>query len=207
MESKTLTAHVRTERKKASRKLRKEGKIPAVIYGREINLPIYVDEHEFNTKFHVISENTIITLKTDGEDHDVLVKDYQEDVIKGKIIHIDFYAIEKGKLLRTHVPVELTGAPEGVKLGGILETLLHEVEIECLPKDLPDKFVIDISDLGVGDSVHVSDIPVEGDIKIVTPDEQVVCTIALARAEKVAVEGEEEVEEEAEVSAETESEE
>ncbi len=196
MESKTLTAFVREERKKAAKRLRREGKIPAVVYGKDVNLPIYVDEHEFNTKFHTISENAIINLKMNGEERDVLVKDYQEDIIKGKILHIDFYAIERGKTLRTHVPIEFIGTAEGVKLGGILETLLHEVEVECLPKDLPDKFEVDISALGVGDSLHVSDIKVEGNIRIITPEEQVICTIAHARAEKAAIE--EEVTEEGE---------
>ncbi len=206
MESKTLTAFVREERKKATKRLRREGKIPAVVYGKDVNLPVYVDEHEFNTKFHTISENTIINLKMNGEDRDVLVKDYQEDIIKGRILHIDFYAIERGKTLRTHVPVELVGTAEGVKLGGILETLLHEIEVECLPKDLPDKFELDVTSLGVGDSLHVSDIKVGDNIKIITPGEQVICTIAHARAEKAAVE--EEVTEEAEgVTEETEAEE
>ena len=125
---------------------------------------------------------------------DVLIKDYQEDLLKGRIIHIDFYEIEKGKLLKTRVPVHLEGTAIGVKEGGVLEHLLHEIDVECLPKDLPKSFQIDISDLKAHHSIHIKDIEAIEGVKILNPLDQVVCLIEV----KAAVEEEvEEVEEEA----------
>jgi large subunit ribosomal protein L25 len=201
MEQKTLAFTLRKETKKGpSRRLRRVGKIPSIVYGHNEPICIAVDEHEFNTKFKTISESTIITLKSDERSYDVLVKDYQEDTIRGKIVHIDFYEIEKGKLLKTYVPVHLSGAPVGVKEGGLLETVTHELEIECLPKNLPEEIVIDISSLGVGHSIHVADIPTLDDVKYLAASDQVVCTITHKRVEEVVAE-EEEIEEEVEEEA------
>ena len=175
MQQKTLIGSVRTALKKAkTRKLRRMGKIPAVVYGHTAPQQIYIDENEFNKKFHVISENIIIKLTTDGTSRDVLVKDFQEDPISKRILHIDFYEIEKGKILRTHVPIHFEGTPEGVKLGGIIEVLLHELEVECLPKDLPETISHDITELTVGDSIHVSELRTPEGIRILNSPDQVV---------------------------------
>ncbi len=183
MEQKTLAGFGRTSTRKGdNRKLRAEGKIPAVIYGHNEPVSISVETREFEKKFHSVSENTIITVSVDGgKDYDVLVKDYQEDMLRHKIMHIDFFEIERGKALKTHVPVHLEGVPKGVKEGGIVETVLHEVEIECLPKDIPSDFKLDVSDLGVGDSLHVSDIPVAGSVKMLSPAEQSIVVITTAK--------------------------
>lgn len=196
MERKTLNVSERTElRKAASRRARKEGKIPAVIYGSKNAANISVDAHEFNKKFHTISENTIINLKSDGQAWDVLVKAYQEDIISGDILHIDFYEIEQGKMLKTHVPVHTTGTPPGVKEGGVLEQRLHELEIECVPKDLPETVVVDVSGLTLGDSIHVSDIPAMEGVNVLNLPEQVVVVISTPKMEieeeEEAAEGEE----------------
>ncbi|NOY09168.1 MAG: 50S ribosomal protein L25 [Spirochaetes bacterium] len=194
MESKTLLGFSRTKQKKnAARRLRREGKIPAIIYGHEGNFPIFVNEHEFIAKFQKLSENTIINIKTGNKERDVLVKDYQEDITTGKILHIDFYEIERGKTLKTRVPVVFTGTSPGVKIGGVFETLLHEIEIECLPKDLPEKIEVDIGSLDIGDAVHVDDIELERDVKVLNAGDQVICTISHARVEEVKEEEEEEI--------------
>jgi large subunit ribosomal protein L25 len=196
MEQKTLAFTLREKLKKGpSGRLRRTGKIPSVIYGQNEPVAIVVDEHEFNTKFKIVSESTIITLQSDQNSYDVLVKDYQEDILKGKIIHIDFYEVEKGKLLKTHLPVHFSGTPVGVKEGGLLETVTHVLEIECLPKDLPSEVVIDINDLEVGHSLHVSDVPAIEGVKYLAADEQVICTITRKKAEEEIAE--EEIEEEA----------
>lgn len=184
MERKTLNVTERTElRTSASRRARKNGMIPAVVYGSVHPANITVDAHEFNKKFHTISENTIINLKSDGQQWDVLVKDYQEDIISGDILHIDFYEIEKGKSLKTHVPVHTTGTPPGVKEGGVLEQRLHEFEIECMPEDLPETLVIDVSHLSIGDSIHVSDIPAPEGVNVLNLPEQVVVVISTPKME------------------------
>jgi large subunit ribosomal protein L25 len=193
MEQKTLSGTVRKElRKKPARRLRKEGKIPAIIYGHTGSHAITVDEHEFNTKFHTVSENTIITLSTEDGSYDVLVKDFQENTLTGRILHIDFYEIERGKTLKTHVPVHLEGVAPGIREGGILEHRLHELEVECLPKDLPEDIVIDISGLSIGNTIHVSEIETPEGVKILDMDDNVIVTISHKKAEEVVEEEEEE---------------
>jgi len=196
MEEKTLEILLKSKNtKRENRRLRREGKIPAVIYGNTDTKGIIIDEHEFNSKFPVISENIIINLKGDSSAHDVLIKDYQENIITGRVQHIDFYEIERGKILKTHAPVHLKGTPIGVMEGGMLETLIHELEVECLPKDLPEEFSIDISALAVGDSIHVRNIEPSEGVRIITSHDQVVCLVEYRRAEEVAEVAEEEVEE------------
>jgi large subunit ribosomal protein L25 len=185
MEQKTLSATDRQGTGKGpARRLRRDGKIPAVIYGHSEPKSIAVDAHEFATKFHAVSESTIIRLELDRQSHDVLIRDFQEDSINGKIIHIDFLEIERGKVLRTNVGVHLTGTPVGVREGGLLESFVHEVEVECLPKDLPERLVIDITELMLGHSIHVRDIQTPEGVKILNPTDQVVCTVAHKRVEE-----------------------
>jgi large subunit ribosomal protein L25 len=196
MEEKTLTILLKSKNtKRENRRLRREGKIPAVIYGKTDSQGIIIDEREFNTKFPVISESIIINLKSDSGEHDVLIKDYQENIITGRVQHIDFYEIERGKILRTHAPVHLQGTSIGVREGGVLDTLIHELEVECLPKDLPEEILIDISALEVGDSIHVRDIEQPERVRIITSQDQVICIIEHRRVEEVAEVVEEEVEE------------
>lgn len=184
MEQKTLSAEKRTEiRKGVNSQLRRKGKIPAIIYGQMKATPIAIDEKEFATKFRTVSENTIIILSVDGEPHDVLVKDYQEDLLSGKIVHIDFYAIEKGKLLRSRVPVKLAGSAKGAKEGGIVESHVHELEVECLPKDLPGEITVDITNLDIGHAVHIRDLPIPEGVKFLNNPDQVVVSITHAKAE------------------------
>ena len=192
MERQTLEAYNRTELKKgASNRLRRQGWIPAVIYGSHEPKTVSVPQNEFEKKFHSVSENTIITLKLGKEKHDVLVKDYQEDTIRGFITHIDFYEIEKGKVLRTNIPVHVNGTPAGVKEGGLLEERLHEIEVECVPADIPEYFELDIAVLQVGDALHVSDLPDLEGVKVLNSEEQTIALVAMTREEV-----EEEVEEE-----------
>lgn len=187
MEQKVISFNIRNERKKGPvKRLRKQGIIPSVIYGHHEPVAISINRKEFYNNFKTVSESTIITLKSKNNSYDVLVKDFQEDVLKDEITHIDFFEIERGKTLKTHVPVHLTGTSIGVREGGVLEALTHEIEIECLPKDLPHDISIDITRLNIGDSIHVSDIEgIEG-VKFITPNEHVICTIAKKAAEIVA---------------------
>ena len=184
MEQKTLTANARKVFGSAdSRRQRRDGKIPAVIYGHGEPVGLLIDAHEFNTKFITVSESTIINLQLDGENHDVLIRDYQEDTISGAITHVDFYEIERGKTLRTNVGLHLTGAAVGIREGGILESFVHELEVECLPKDLPGSIDVDITDLELGHSIHVRDLAVPSGVQILNSTDQVICTIAHKRAE------------------------
>jgi large subunit ribosomal protein L25 len=194
MEPKKLNVQLRTDRRKtASGRLRRGGKIPAIVYGHTEPLAISVDAHEFRTAFRRITENTVVQLTMPEGVHEVLVKDFQQDHLTGRIVHLDFYEFEKGKALKTRVPIQLTGAPAGVKEGGILETLMRELEVECLPKDLPEIITLDISELALNHSIHVRDLPLAEGVKPLNSLEQVVCVVAVRKAEeepKPAVEGE-----------------
>jgi large subunit ribosomal protein L25 len=196
METKKLSAQTRTEkRKSAAGRLRRAGRIPAVIYGDIDPMVISIDAREFRTTFKRISENTIIELKLPEGAHEVLVKDYQKDNLTGEVLHIDFYEFKKGVALRTRVPLRMTGNPIGVKEGGILEILLHHLEVECLPKDLPEEIVLDIAELMLGHSIHVKEVSIPEGVRAVASPDQVVCIVAHRKAEEeaapaVAAEGE-----------------
>jgi large subunit ribosomal protein L25 len=192
MERQTLQAFERKELKKgAARRLRREGKIPGIIYGSHVPKPVAVLHREFEKKFHTVSENTIITLELGKETHDVLVKDYQEDIIKGLITHIDFYEIEKGKVLRTNIPVEIVGLAPGVKEGGLIEERLHEIEVECLPRDIPESFKVDVSSMEIGDTIHVGELEVPAGVRILSMTDQVLVTVTTQKEVLEPEEGEE----------------
>ena len=195
MEPKKLNVQLRTDRRKtASGRLRRGGKIPAIVYGHTEPLAITVDAHEFRTAFRRITENTVVQLTMPEGVHEVLVKDFQQDHLTGRIVHLDFYEFEKGKALKTRVPIHLTGAPVGVKEGGILETLMRELEVECLPKDLPEEITLDISELGLDRAMHVRDLTLPANVRTLQTPDQVVCLVAHRKAEEevapAAVEGE-----------------
>jgi large subunit ribosomal protein L25 len=192
MEQKTLAA---TDRQASGKgpagRLRRRGMIPAVLYGQKDPKSIAVDGHEFATKFHAVSESTIIRLELDKHSHDVLIRDFQEDSVTGQITHIDFFEIERGKVLRTHVGLQLTGTPVGVREGGVMESFVHEIEVECLPKDLPEHLVVDITGLALGHSLHIRDVGAPEGVKMLNPADQVVCMVAHKRAEEKPEEAEE----------------
>jgi large subunit ribosomal protein L25 len=167
--------------------------IPAIIYGHSAPVAISVPSNEFEKKYHTLSESTIITIKVDGKDYDVLIKDYQENTMRGEITHLDFYEIERGKKLRTNVPLHTEGTAKGIKEGGILDVAMHDVEIECLPKDIPSQLIVNIEGMEIGDSRHVSDVAVpEGVVILSSPDLLTVSiTTAKIEVEETETEGEE----------------
>ncbi len=193
MQQKTLAGETRTDLKKgASRRLRKTGRIPAVIYGHNPPKTVSVDSVEFFKQFRHSSLNSIITLKVGSETYDVLVKDYQEDLLSGDLLHVDFFEIEQGKTLRTQTVIHLTGDAAGVKEGGVLQNPLHELDIECLPKDIPESITIDVSGLEIGDAIHVSDVDAPEGVSILNTPEQVIVQVTHVR-EEVEEEEEEDV--------------
>jgi large subunit ribosomal protein L25 len=196
MEQKTLSAAARSELKTAAaRRLRRMGKIPAVIYGHRDPVTVTIDAQDFSREFKVISESQIVRITVDGESYDALIKDYQEDILTGRVEHIDFFEIEANKLLRANIMIHLSGSAIGAREGGIVEQPLHEVEVECLPRNLPEPFEVNISGLGIGDSVHVADLVAPEDVRILTNEDQVIVLVAAARAEPTEDEEEAEGEE------------
>jgi large subunit ribosomal protein L25 len=195
MEAKKLKVEARQGAGKGvASRLRSAGKIPAVVYGHTVPTTISVDAREFRNAFRRITQNTIVELQMADGVHEVLVKDYQRDHLTGQVLHIDFYEFERGKSLRTRVPVRLIGNPVGVKEGGILEILLHQLEVECLPKDLPEEITLDISELALDRAMHVNNLALPEGVKSMQASDQVVCLVAHRKAEEevapAAVEGE-----------------
>jgi large subunit ribosomal protein L25 len=184
MEQKTLNAESRARLGKGeSGRLKRRGRIPAVIYGHQEPLAVSIDAREFDTKFHHISESTIIRLAVGGQEREVLIRDFQEDAVGGQVTHVDFYEVDKNRHLRTNVRVELTGAPVGVKEGGLLEHFVHEVEVECLPASLPEKILLDVNELRLGKSLHVRELPPVEGVRFLNSPEQVVCAVVHKRVE------------------------
>jgi large subunit ribosomal protein L25 len=170
-----------------SRRIRKSGRIPAVIYGRSgKSVSIDLDAVEFVKGTKGISESTIVKVELGDKSYDAFVKDTQRNIIDGNILHIDFYEVESGVALRAKVSLIFNGNPIGVRDGGMLETPLHEIEIECLPKDLPERIDIDISNLKANQSMHVRDIPLAPGIKLHTNPDQVFALVKFAKVEVVA---------------------
>ena len=209
MESKVLKATLRDKTGKGpARRYRMQGLIPAIMYGYKGNTTIAVKKSDFESVFEEIGEHSIITLNLNDEKKvNVIVKDYQIDPVKKNLIHLDFLEIETGKELRTEVPLKILGESKGVKKGGILEEFLREVEVECLPKDLPEFIELDVSDLDLGDSFHVSDLKVKEGVKILDSPDQVVLTIGVPSKVVTAAEEEAAEEEAVEEKAEEEGEE
>lgn len=181
-----------TSGKGQARALRRSGRIPAVVYGHSEPISFSVEAREFHKEFHTVSESQLITLKLEKDERTVLIKDYSEDITNGEILHIDFFEVEAGKKLNTRIAVELIGSPVGVREGGILEHTLYEVDIECLPKDIPEHLTVDVSHLNQGDSIHISDISVPEDVVILNSEDQTVASVTTPRAVVEEEEGEEE---------------
>ncbi|AEJ18946.1 50S ribosomal protein L25 [Gracilinema caldarium] len=168
-------------------RLRRNGKIPAVVYGRSGQaMSIVLDALDFGRKIKGVSESTLLNLSIDGAQHEVFIKDTQRDIFKGSFIHVDFYEVEKGKTVHAKVPVRVIGTAEGVRLGGILEAPLHELEVECLPKDLPEHIDIDVTNLKANEALHVRDLKLASEIRVLTNPEQVVALVKFAKAEAAA---------------------
>jgi large subunit ribosomal protein L25 len=180
-----LTARNRIDKGSgAARRIRRTGRIPAVLYGRSgQSLSIDLDALEFINGIKNISESTIVKVDVDGKPYEAFVKDTQRNIQDGNILHVDFYEVESGVALRARVQVHIQGNPIGVREGGILEFPLHEVEVECLPKDLPERIDVDVSELKVNQSIHVRDLALGDGVRLITGSDQVVALVKFAKAE------------------------
>ena len=169
-----------------ARRIRRAGRIPGVIYGRTgQSISIDLDAKEFAAGIKNISASTIVNVDIEGESHDAFVKDTQRVIRDGSILHGDFYEVEAGVALRTKVSVHTPGNPIGIRDGGILELPLHEIEVECLPKDLPERIVVDIAGLHVNQSIHVRDLAIGENVRLISPADQVIALVKFARDEAV----------------------
>ena len=188
--------------KEIAKKIRREKSIPAIVYGKDLNIPIKIPHQSMKVLKSIrFSESVVIDMEIINgekkENYSVIIKDIQYHPLTEEIIHLDFMRVSLEEKIRVHVPIVLKGEPKGVKLGGTLEQILREIEIEALPLDIPEKIEIDVSDLDIGDSLHVRDVKVSEKLKIITPLEETIATV-VTKEEEV-VEATEEAEQEPEV--------
>jgi large subunit ribosomal protein L25 len=170
--------------KNDARRLRQTGMIPAVVYGAgQESLAIAVDPKQMNRILHSESgHNSIFDLSLDGKSAKVMIVDWQYEPIKGALLHVDLKRIAMDKVLRVRVPVVLKGEAPGVKTqGGILEQILRELEIECLPADIPGHIDADVSQLMFGQVIRVSDLPHAGKLKFLTDEGQSVAHVVAVK--------------------------
>jgi large subunit ribosomal protein L25 len=180
--------------------LRREGMLPAVVYGHNIDsIPITLDMREANRSLERLSPSALVIVDIDGEQHYTLVRDKQRNPVKRSIIHIDFQAVSLTEKVRSNVNIKLVGEPPAIEnYLGILVPSLEQLSIECLPKDLPNRIDVDVSGLEeIGDSLLVKDIIAPDGVEILSDLEDVVAVIiaqAAEEVEEVEVEEEEELE-------------
>lgn len=180
-----LTVEKRDTSKKAAH-IRREGFVPAVIYGRsEESTPISVSRRDFEKLYKTAGSSTVITLTGLGSDKDALIQDVEFHAVSGEPLHADFYAIEKGQTVTVSVPLEFDGVSPAVKdLGGILTKVMHELEMEVQPKDLPQAINVDISALKtLEDKIFVGDLKLPSSAKISIPMDEVVAMVSVAKEE------------------------
>lgn len=175
----TLQVEPRAEKGKQLAKVRKAGKVPAVVYGpKHATESISVDERAFAKTLKEAGESTIVTLTGLSGDIDVLVYDVAFDPEKGTYTHVDFYAVDKDRVLTTEIPLEFEGEAPAVKLGGVLTKVLHGVEVTCKPSDLPSHFSVDVSSLVDFESqIQVKDLQVGSGVTIENDPEEVIALV------------------------------
>lgn len=157
-----LKAEQRSETgRSAARKLKAKGVIPAVVYGgKDKPQPLQVSARDVNAMLsHASGENILVELEMASGNKTALIQEIQHSPIGGTVLHIDFHAVSMDETIHADVPLEATGMANGVKnFGGLLEQSLRSLSIECLPRDLPDRITVDVSELNIGDAIHVRDI-------------------------------------------------
>lgn len=158
-----LKAERRSETgRSAARKLKARGIVPAVVYGaKDKPQPLQISARDISLMLsHATGENILVELEIDGDSGKLaMVQEVQHSPVGGAILHVDFHAVSMDEKVHAEVPVESSGVATGVKnFGGLLEQALRFIAVECLPRDLPDRITVDISELNIGDSIHVRDI-------------------------------------------------
>ncbi len=186
----TVTAETRSGRgKNEARRLRATGSAPGVLYGvSDTSVPVAVNPKEIG---RILSSktghNTIFNLAVaGGETTPVMVVDWQSDPVKNHLLHVDLKRIDLNERISVKIPVHTTGEPSGVKLqGGLHELITREVEIECLPDEIPEEFTVDVSELMIGQSIRASALPMTGSMKLVSTPEAVISHVVAMKAEVV----------------------
>jgi large subunit ribosomal protein L25 len=180
--------------KGVARKLRAQGRVPAVIYGHgEETRKLTIDAHDLSRLFaRVHVENTIIELTIEGEKAGVkaLIREVQKHAFRDDIVHVDFYQIHAGERVNVEIPIRLRGNAPGVKIGGIMQQTLNDLEIRCLPDQIPEVIYADVSSLDIGEGIHVRDLDLPEGVEPLVDLDRTVCTVVPPTV-SAAAEGEE----------------
>ena len=186
MASANLSGSVRDNGGKGvARSLRSSGRIPAVIYGHGRDpQPLSIDTRELEKLLsHISAENTVIDLNVDGRSSRTLIREIQRHPFKRQILHVDFQELVAGEKVIVRVPVILMGVPAGVRMdGGVLDQTLRELEVEVDPANIPNHIEVDVTELHIGSSVHVSDITLPEGVEVVGDEDASVCVVSAPRA-------------------------
>jgi large subunit ribosomal protein L25 len=185
-----LEATPRAERgKNAARRLRAQGLVPVTVYGGGQEAAAgTINKREFAALVRAHGRHAIFTLNLDGASSPVKIADLQADPVKGTLVHLDFMRLSMTERSTFEVTIKVVGEPEGVKMGGgILDVVLHAIDIRCLPGDLPAHIEVDVTPLGIGQNVRVGDLKLDADkIEVLTDAEQVIATVVAPRVEEEA---------------------
>jgi large subunit ribosomal protein L25 len=187
MEKVVIEASERKVTGKQVRALRREGKLPGVLYGHNFkSLAISMDLREASKALASVSSSSIINIHVDGKEHSALVREKQRDYIRGTLKHVDFQVVSLTEKLRTKVGIVLVGLSPAVKdLNGIVVTNLDELEVECLPQYLPEKITVDISKLAkIGDGFYVRDVDIDKNVEVLTHPDEMIVVVSLIKTEE-----------------------
>lgn len=197
MEKVVFQATKRSVIGKQVRALRRQGKLPGVLYGHNMEpIPLQMDAHDAGLILPRLTASSLVTVMVDGKEYTALVREKQRDFIKNQYLHVDFQAVSLTEKIRTQVSIELTGVSPAVKnYNAVLISGLDELEVECLPQDLPERIVVDISTLeNVGDGIYVRDIVLSDKVKVWNDLEEMVVVAAAVEEEKITEEAAVEIE-------------
>ncbi|MFI5395881.1 MAG: 50S ribosomal protein L25 [Candidatus Binatia bacterium] len=193
METVELSAELRSGAGKgAARQMRQQGRLPAIFYGpKRRTTMIAIDAREFLEKVSSLEGSHLIRLRSEAEEianKVALVKEAQYHPVTGAVLHADFYEVDMTEKLRVRVPLHFTGKAAGVALGGILQPVQREVEVECLPGDIPEFISVDVSALDIHDAVHVSELSAAEGVRICYDTDATLVTVLPPTVEEVKIE-------------------
>ena len=187
MEAQQISVKKRSlEGSSASRRMRHAGLLPGVIYGADVNpLAVELEMHAVEQVLHHhASETILVDIDLEGEGSvSVLLKEVQHHPVSGALLHVDLQRVAANQTLQVEVPLELVGEPEGVKMGGLLDQVMHTILVECLPADLPETVNMDVSELEIGSALHVSDLKLGNKVVILSDADAVVASVSAPKVE------------------------
>ena len=197
MQQVTMRADRRTERgTRPARRLRRSGKVPAVVYGRDSEpIAVTVDAHDLLLAFHTeAGYNALINLEIDGEGHLTVAREIHRHPVRGEISHLDFIKISLDVAIEADVALEFLGTPEGVREGGIFEVIRTTVAVSALPTAVPNSIALDVSEMVIGDTTTIADLPAIEGVEYVDDPETAVASVLVPRLIEEEIEVEEELE-------------